>query len=731
MNKVFKLGAIILPLLLIQGCSSDDDNNAPVTVDPQPAVSVFDAAQDSEEFTTLVAALEATGLDETLDDLTTSYTVFAPTDDAFALLGEETINSLLADTDTLSSILTYHVIAGRVDAQTAIGLAGSTVETVNGQNIALSLNGENLLVNTSTVTMTDIVTDNGIIHVIDAVLTPKTVPETAPTNNIIETAQQAGNFSTLLAALDAASLTSALADESSEFTVFAPTDAAFEAIGSNFLNTLLANPTVLADILKQHVLVGSVDSVTAMSLNGQSAETLLGNTLPVAINAETNMLSFGGANIIVKDIMTTNGVIHVIDSVIISDVTLPQSTNTIADIASADGNFTTLLAALTATGLDTLVADPDNTFSVFAPTDAAFAALGQDTINALLADTDTLRDILLYHVFPDATVLSDDAVSIANSNSNSNKVEMANGDMAAISYVDSSLFINDSAITEANVTASNGVIHVLNKVIMPPAEVGTPTKTIATVATETPALSTLVTALQAASLVDTFNDTTQSFTVFAPTNAAFSKIPTADLEVLLADTTALTGVLTQHVLGAQVGSTDAFAANGKTVTTLADNMLSVNVVDFTSTENTATDSIAYDSTNNRLVTGMADAMPGKTVYVFDNDLGEAMSTCEAACATTWPPVLGTAASIENVPGLSLIARSDDSMQVAYLGRPLYTFSGDTAAGQNNGQAVNDIWWQVSLPATSLQVAGSNVTTTDIYTSNGVVHLIDTVITTAK
>ena len=729
MNKVFKLGAIILPLLLIQGCSSDDDNNAPVTVDPQPAVSVFDAAQDSEEFTTLVAALEATGLDETLDDLTTSYTVFAPTDDAFALLGEETINSLLADTDTLSSILTYHVIAGRVDAQTAIGLAGSTVETVNGQNIALSLNGENLLVNTSTVTMTDIVTDNGIIHVIDAVLTPKTVPETAPTNNIIETAQQAGNFSTLLAALDAASLTSALADESSEFTVFAPTDAAFEAIGSNFLNTLLANPTVLADILKQHVLVGSVDSITAMSLNGQSAETLLGNTLPVAINAETNMLSFGGANIVVKDIMTTNGVIHVIDSVIISDVTLPQSTNTIADIASADGNFTTLLAALTATGLDTLVADPDNTFSVFAPTDAAFAALGQDTINALLADTDTLRDILLYHVFPDATVLSDDAVSIANSNSN--KIEMANGDMAAISYVDSSLFINDSAITEANVTASNGVIHVLNKVIMPPAEVGTPTKTIATVATETPALSTLVTALQAASLVDTFNDTTQSFTVFAPTNAAFSKIPTADLEALLADTTALTGVLTQHVLGAQVGSTDAFAANGKTVTTLADNMLSVNVVDFTSTENTATDSIAYDSTNNRLVTGMADAMPGKTVYVFDNDLGEAMSTCEAACATTWPPVLGTAASIKNVPGLSLIARSDDSMQVAYLGRPLYTFSGDTAAGQNNGQAVNDIWWQVSLPATSLQVAGSNVTTTDIYTSNGVVHLIDTVITTAK
>ena len=729
MNKVFKLGALILPLLLIQGCSSDDDNNAPVTVDPQPAVSVFDAAQDSGDFTTLVAALEATGLDETLDDLTTSFTVFAPTDDAFALLGEETINNLLADTDTLSSILTYHVVSGRVDAQTAIGLAGTTVETVNGQSIALSLSGENLLVNTSTVTMTDIVTDNGIIHVIDAVLTPKTVSETAPTNNIIETAQQAGDFSTLLAALDVAGLTAALSDESSQFTVFAPTDAAFEAVGSKMINTLLANPDVLGDILKQHVLSGSVDSVTAMSLNGQSAETLLGNTLPIAINADTNMLMFGGANVVVTDIETTNGVIHVIDSVIVGDVALPESFGTIADVATENGSFTTLLAALAATGLDTVVSDPTNTFTVFAPTDAAFNALGEDTLNALLADTDTLRDILLYHVVSDANVLSDAAVTIANSENN--KVEMANGDMAALSYVNSSLFINDAAVKAANVTADNGVIHVLNKVIMPPVEVGTPTKTIATVATETPALSTLVTALQAASLVDTFNDTTKSFTVFAPTNAAFNKIPTADLNALLADTTALTSVLTQHVLGAQVGSTDAFAANGKMVTTLAENMLSVNIVDFTSTENTATDSIAYDTTNNRLVTGMADAMPGKTVYVFDNDLGEAMSVCEGGCATTWPPVLGTAASIENVPGLSLIARSDDSMQVAYLGRPLYTYAGDTAVGDNNGQAVNNIWWQVSLPATSLQVAGSNVTTTDIYTSNGVVHLIDTVITTAK
>jgi len=729
MNKLLKVCFITFPLILLQGCSNDDDDNTQAQVEPQTSSTIVDVAKGDGNFATLVAALEATGLDETLSDTNQEFTVFAPTDDAFALLGDETINNLLADTDTLSSILTYHVISGAVDAETAIGLSGTTVDTVNGGKVALSLNGDSLLINTSTVTTTDIETDNGIIHVIDAVLMPIKSPEAAPTANIIETASQAGDFTTLLAALDAANLTSALSDESSEFTVFAPTDAAFEAIGSKMVNTLLANPDVLADVLKQHVLSGAVDSVTAMSLNGQSAETLLGNSLPITINTETDMLMFGGANIVVKDIATTNGVIHVIDSVIVADVTLPESFGTIADVASDNGNFDTLLAALGATGLDTLIADPTNTFTVFAPTDDAFAALGQDTIDALLADTDTLRNILLYHVIADASVLSDAAVTIANSEDN--KVEMANGDMAALSYVDSALFINDSAVTTANVTADNGVIHVLNKVIMPPTEVGTPTKTIATVATETDALSTLVTALQAADLVDTFNDTTKTFTVFAPTNAAFNKIPTDTLNALLADKNALTAVLTQHVLGAQVGSTNAFAANGKMVTTLAENMLSVNIVDFTNTTNTETDSVAYDADNARLVTGMADTTPGKTVYVFDNDLGESMSVCEDTCATTWPPVLGNADSIENIPGLSLIARSDNIMQVAYLGRPLYTYSGDTAPGDENGQSVGNTWWQVSLPATSLQVAGSNVITTDIYTSNGVVHLIDTVITTAQ
>ncbi|WP_238937579.1 fasciclin domain-containing protein [Pseudoalteromonas sp. S16_S37] len=309
---------------------------------------------------------------------------------------------------------------------------------------------------------------------------------------------------------------------------------------------------------------------------------------------------------------------------------------------------------------------------------------------------------------------------------------MANGKKAALSYTDMTLFVNDAVVTTANVNADNGVIHVLNKVIMPPIEQQASSKTIAQTAIDTAELSTLVSALQAANLVDTFNDTSKTFTVFAPTNNAFKKIPSDTLSALLTDQTALTGVLTQHVVAdASINSIGAFSANGKQVNTLAGKALSINVVDFSSTTNTNTDVIAYSSQNQRLVTGNGSAMPGMTVYVFDNDLENASSTCVDACAQTWMPVIATVDGIKNIPGLSLITRTDSTTQVAYLGRPLYTYSGDSVVGDNKGQGFNNLWWQVSLPTTSLQIAGSNVTVTNIQASNGMVHLIDTVITEAK
>jgi uncharacterized surface protein with fasciclin (FAS1) repeats len=591
--KTIKLLFIALSsLVLLQACGDSDDTIDPVKVNP---TTIVDVAVSNGNFTTLVAALQATGLDATLDDTSTQFTVFAPTDAAFALLGEDTINALLADTDTLSDILTYHVIAGEVDSSAAIASAGTTVEMVNGDSIGLSLSGDSLLVNTATVTTVDITTDNGIIHVIDAVLLPPEDKGT-PSANIVETAVAAGSFTTLVAALQATGLDATLADESASFTVFAPTDAAFEAIGEETIATLLANPDVLTSILLQHVVGVEASSIAAYSLSGNDLETASGAMIPLAINSETDMLTFGGANIITKDIYTTNGVIHVIDTVVVADVEIPTTSQSIVDVAVENGSFTTLVAALQATGLDTVLADPETDFTVFAPTDAAFALLGQETIDALLADTDALSNILLYHVVVGAEVLQDAAVTIAQGADS--KVTMGNEQQAALSFADSMLYINQSKISAADVMADNGVIHVVDQVILPPSMKGEPTQSIVDVAVSDPNFSTLVDALTAADLVDTLANEDATFTVFAPTNDAFSKIETSTLNALLADTDALTGVLLQHVVAdAEISSVDAYAANGASVNTVADNDVTVQLVNFTDYENTSADEVVYDIVN--------------------------------------------------------------------------------------------------------------------------------------
>ena len=709
-------------VLTLQGCGSGTENHKPA---PAPQ-SIVDVASADGRLTDFILALETTGLDTTLSDMDSKFTVFAPTDDAFALLGQDVIDLLFTfGIDTLSDILTYHVISGEVDSSAAISSAGSLVEMVNGDSIGLSLDGDNLLVNTATVILVDVAADNGVIHVIDAVLTPPADKGT-PTMNIVDTAVAAGDFGTLVTALQAAGLDATLADETQSFTVFAPTDAAFAMIDPETLNLLIADTDALSSVLLQHVVSGEVNSVTAYTLNGSSATTASGAAIPVAINTELDTLTFGGAIVQTTDIYTTNGIIHVIDTVVIADVELPTPPASIVDVAVSNGSFTTLVAALQATGLDTVLDDQESTFTVFAPTDAAFALLGQDTIDALLADPDTLKDILLYHVISGSEILQDAAITVAQSESN--KVDMANERQTALTLADSRLYINKSAVSLADVMADNGVIHVVDQVILPPPAVTDSTQTIVDIALADENFSTLVAALTAADLVTTLSDETATFTVFAPTNAAFDKIEDTALADLLADTDALTDVLLKHVIsGATIDSVSAYAANGGVVTSIGNDSLGVSLVDFTKTTNGDSDEVAYDSASQRLVGGTNSTNPGFTLYAFDSDLGSAGSTCNDSCATNWPPVLVTDGEVANISGLSLVTRDDESSQAAYKGRPLYFYSGDTEASDTSGQSVSG-WWKLGQEQVELQVQGSGVTTFDLYGTNGVIHVIDTVIT---
>jgi transforming growth factor-beta-induced protein len=578
--KYFKILIVtVLSVFILQGCN-DDDNEVvkeviEEVIEEVTTTTIVDAAVTNGSFTTLVAALQATGLDTVLADTDTKFTVFAPTDAAFALLGQDTIDALLADTDKLSDILTYHVISGEVNAAAAIAAAGTTVDMVNGDAVGLSLYGDKLLVNTATVITTDIQTDNGIIHVIDAVLLPP-ADMTEPTMNIVEVAvSDPDNFSTLVAALTAADLVATLSDEDATFTVFAPTNAAFALIAGDTLTALLADPDALSNVLLQHVVAEvAVDSVNAYALSGTMLDTASMAKVGLNINMATDTLTFGGANVVMKDIYTTNGIIHVIDAVIIGDVALPEPNMSLVEVASGNPDLSTLVSALQSTGLDITLANLEMDYTVFAPTNAAFAKLPAGTVEGLTSEQ--LTDILLYHVIA-GEVLSDGAINLAQSMDN--MAAMANDAKAAVSFTDGMLFINGAKVSAANVMAKNGVVHLIDTVIMPPAMMGEPTMNIVEVALADPDnFSTLVTALTAADLVTTLSNDDAMFTVFAPTNAAFAKIDADALTALLADTEALTKVLLTHVVAeSSISSFDAYAANGRSLTTASGTMIGVSI----------------------------------------------------------------------------------------------------------------------------------------------------------
>lgn len=322
--------------LTLAACGDDGNDEAADTTTPTEASSddtgaeepgtIVDVAVANGSFTTLVAAVQAAGLVDTLSS-EGPYTVFAPTDDAFAAALEAlglTADELLADTDTLTSILTYHVVAGEVDAATAISLDGQTAETVNGADIAISVVDGNVMVNDATVIIADVPASNGIIHAIDQVLLPPAdemsedmSEDAAALGSIVDVAVEAGSFTTLIAAAQAAGLDGTLSTDG-PFTVLAPTDEAFaaalDALGLT-AEELLADTETLTSILTYHVLEGAVPAATVVTLDGQSVPTLNGAEIAITVDGDTVMAN--DATVVAVDVMADNGIIHVIDSVLL------------------------------------------------------------------------------------------------------------------------------------------------------------------------------------------------------------------------------------------------------------------------------------------------------------------------------------------------------------------------------------------------------------------------------
>jgi uncharacterized surface protein with fasciclin (FAS1) repeats len=268
--------------------------------------NIVDTAVEAGKFKTLAAALGAAGLVDAVKG-PGPFTVFAPSDEAFAKLPKGTVETLLKpeNKDKLKAILTYHVVPGKVMAKDVLGVKGA--KSLNGQRIDVKVDGGKVMVDGAQVVATDIACTNGVIHVIDSVILPSE-------DNIPTVATKAGKFNTLLAAAKAAGLVEALSGDKA-LTVFAPTDDAFAKLPKDTVATLLKpeNKDKLKAILLFHVVEGRVYSEDALA--AKSAATLQGSK--VEITVKDGAAYVNGAKILATDVDASNGVIHIIDSVIL------------------------------------------------------------------------------------------------------------------------------------------------------------------------------------------------------------------------------------------------------------------------------------------------------------------------------------------------------------------------------------------------------------------------------
>lgn len=269
-----------------------------------PPPTIVDVAAADGRFKTLVTALKAANLVKTLSS-PGPFTVFAPTDAAFAKLPAETVATLLMpeNLDKLQEILTYHVVAGKVMAADVVKV--SFANTVAGLNISVRVENGKVFVNDSQVIITDIACSNGVIHVIDTVLLPPTIYTLLGASK---------KFNTLAGAVNAAGLDEVLSGPG-PFTLFAPTDAAFAKLPSGTVENLVKpeNLSQLRDILIYHVVT---DKVMAADLSS-AANLLKGKNVSVRIENGEIFISINNAKVTITDVTCSNGVIHVIDAVLL------------------------------------------------------------------------------------------------------------------------------------------------------------------------------------------------------------------------------------------------------------------------------------------------------------------------------------------------------------------------------------------------------------------------------
>lgn len=767
MTKLLKYLLVGVVFFSFVACENEDYQG------PLPYPTLIEAAEDAG-LTTLVTSIRAIpGLEATLQ-AQSAITVFAPTNDAFANalteFGATDLNDLVEKIGgpmNLETILGFHVVPNTIFS-----------DQLNETNVVTTLAGQQLVVNrapgivtvidaagnTARVVQADVEIENGVVHVIDRVLIPSIE---LPAPNLVEAATEAG----LTTLLDAVTAVDGLANtllSAGAITVFAPTNEAFAAALEVFnaadLNELvlkIGGIENLETVLGFHV-------VPAVAFSGDLQPT---NTFTTVSGQEITVEVAGGtvtvidqlgrtAQVVAADIEIANGVVHVINGVMLPDLMLPN----VVEAAQSAG-LTTLIDAVTAADLGGALLGAE-AMTVFAPTNDAFAAAlaaydaeNLDQLVAKIGGIENLQTILGFHVVP--------AVAFSTDLEATNTFTTLAGQELTVEASESGVTVTDALGNTANVVVAdvaieNGVVHVIDGVLLP--EFSLPNVVEAATAA---GLTVLLDAVTAANLGQTLLDA-EAITVFAPTNQAFLDLLAAlnlgSLQELVAAVgiEEVTRILGFHVVPATAFSFD-LAEGAQTVPTLAGEDLTVtrtgsNVTVTDARGNTfnvvaadvaiengvvhVIDGVVLPTANEPDVPNIVEAAEaaGLTVLldaVTAAGLGQTLLDAEAI--TVFAPTNDAFVNLLGALGLGSLQELVDAVGIEELQRilgfhvvPSVAFSTDLAEGAQTVPTLAGEDLTVTRNGNAVTVTDArgntyNVAVADVEIENGVVHVIDGVL----
>ncbi|KAJ8282115.1 hypothetical protein COCON_G00046340 [Conger conger] len=437
-----------------------------------------------------------------------SFTFFAPSNDAWAALPTEILDALVSNVNIeLLNALHYHMVNKRL---TSDDLKHGTAYPSMYQDFDVHIhhypNGI-ITVNCARLVKTDQHATNGIVHVVDRVIT-------AITNNIHTFLDTDDDLETLRTAVAAAGLTTLL-ESDGHYTVFAPTNEAFEKIPPETLNRILGDPVALKDLLNYHILKNMQCSESVVA--GTPLETLQGTVLEVGCDGNEMTLN-GKAIITTKDQLGTNGVVHYINELLI-----PDSAKTLLELAQGSTVSTATMMFIEG-GLESHLTGSESV-TMLAPQNDAFNEVGT-------AITEEMKTLLSHHIVKGQ--LSSKSLY------HGQVLETMDGLKLRVFVYRNNLCIENVCIAAHDKTGRFATMFIVDKLLTPP--VGT----VMDVLKGDNRFSTLVGAIQTAGLTEMMNQA-GTYTVFAPTNEAFSAMPADELNTLMGNPSQLASLLKYHV----------------------------------------------------------------------------------------------------------------------------------------------------------------------------------------